>query len=86
MEKWSEFAVSGVSTDTPYNIMFGAGTLYKNLTYSKENKKWSGTILGASSGGNKLSIKPEITTIEVDELRLKRRDCHRKQVRRRRSK
>ena len=66
MEKWSEFAVSGVSADTPYNIMLGAGTLYKNLTYSKENKKWSGTILGASSGGNKLSIKPEITTIDVD--------------------
>lgn len=66
MKNWSEFAVSGVSADTPYNIMLGAGTLYKNLTYSKENKKWSGTILGASSGGNKLSIKPEITAIEVD--------------------
>jgi len=63
---WTDFAVSGVSETTPTNIMLGAGTLYKNITYSAESSKWSGTILGATSGGNKLSIKPEITNIEVD--------------------
>lgn len=63
---WTDFAVSGVSETTPTNIMLGAGTLYKNLTYSKEASKWTGTILGATSGGNKLSIKPEITNIDVD--------------------
>lgn len=66
MADWTDFAVSGVSKDTPTNIMLGAGTLYKNLTYSKETSRWSGTILGATNGGNKLTIKPEITTIEVD--------------------
>lgn len=64
--EWTDFAVSGVSKDTPTNIMLGAGTLYKNLTYSAESNKWTGTILGATNGGNKLSIKPEITNIEVD--------------------
>ena len=63
---WSDFAVSGVSKTTPTNIMLGAGTLYKNLVNSSESKKWSGTILGATSGGNKLSIKPEVTPIDVD--------------------
>ena len=66
MADWSEFAVSGVSASTPLNIMLGAGTLYKNFEYSAESSKWTGTILGATSGGNKLSIKPEVTNIEVD--------------------
>ena len=43
---WTDFAVSGVSETTPTNIMLGAGTLYKNITYSAESSKWSGTILG----------------------------------------
>lgn len=63
---WTDFAVSGVSESTPTNIMLGAGTLYKNLAYSDTSHKWTGTILGATSGGNKLSIKPEITNIDVD--------------------
>ena len=66
MANWTDFSVSGVSATTPANIMLGAGTLYKNLVYSKDSNKWTGTILGATSGGNKLSIKPEITDIEVD--------------------
>lgn len=66
MANWTDFSVSGVSATTPTNIMLGAGTLYKNLVYSKDSNKWTGTILGATSGGNKLSIKPEITDIEVD--------------------
>ena len=66
MPNWEEFSVSGVSATTPYNIMLGAGTLYRDLTYSTEESKWSGTILGATSGGNKLTIKPEVTPIDVD--------------------
>lgn len=48
MADWTEFAVSGVSEDTPKNIMLGAGTLYKNFEYSTESSKWTGTILGAT--------------------------------------
>ena len=47
MADWAEFAVSGVSEDTPKNIMLGAGTLYKNFKFdSSGSNKWTGTILG----------------------------------------
>lgn len=78
MADWSEFAVSGVSEDTPKSIMLGAGTLYKNLEYSTESKKWTGTILGATSGGTKLSITPEITDIEVDGVLVKAKGLRQK--------
>lgn len=78
MADWTEFAVSGVSEDTPKNIMLGAGTLYKNFEYSKESSKWTGTILGATSGGNKLTITPTITDIEVDGVLVKAKGLRQK--------
>ena len=68
MADWSEFKVSGVTENTPKSIMLGAGTLYKNLTYNADSatNKWSGTIIGATSGGTKLTITPEVLNIEVD--------------------
>lgn len=66
---WSEFAVSGVTASTPKNIMLGAGTLYKNFAY--QTSAWTGTIIGATSGGTKLSIVPEILDIEVDGVKVK---------------
>lgn len=66
---WSEFKVSGVTADTPKNIMLNAGTLYKNFKYS--STKWDGTIIGATSGGTKLTITPEILDIEVDGVLVK---------------
>lgn len=70
---WSEFKVSGVTENTPKSIMLGAGTLYKNLKYNTGNTtdKWSGDIIGATSGGTKLTITPEITDIEVDGVLVK---------------
>lgn len=70
---WSEFKVSGVTENTPKSIMLGAGTLYKNLKYNTGNvtNKWSGDIIGATSGGTKLTITPEITDIEVDGVLVK---------------
>lgn len=78
MADWTEFAVSGVSEDTPKNIMLGAGTLYKNFVYSAESSKWTGTILGATSGGNKLTITPTITDIELDGVRVKAKGLRQK--------
>lgn len=69
MADWSEFKVSGVTENTPKNIMLGAGTLYKGLTFSET--KWSGTIIGATSGGSKLSIVPEVYDIPVDGVLVK---------------
>lgn len=54
----------GVTADTPKNILFGAGTYHKNLKF--EGNKWSGDIIGATSGGGKISIVGEFINIEVD--------------------
>ncbi|NCE98402.1 hypothetical protein [Emergencia sp. 1XD21-10] len=71
MADWSEFKVSGVTKETPKNIMLGAGTLYKDLKFDSETSKWAGTIIGATSGGTKLSIKAEILDVEVDGVLVK---------------
>ncbi|MCI8285371.1 MAG: hypothetical protein HFE90_08945 [Firmicutes bacterium] len=68
---WEEFAVSGVTESTPTNILLGAGTLYRNFVFDAEAKKWNGAILGATSGGNKLSIVPEVLDIEADGVLVK---------------
>lgn len=57
---------SGVSANTPQNILFGAGTIHKNLTYTEGAWNFDASIMGATSGGSKLSIIPEVTKIEVD--------------------
>ena len=66
---WEEFKVSGVTENTPKNIMLGAGTLMKNFVYA--DNAWTGTIFGATSGGTKLSIVPEILNIDVDGVPVK---------------
>lgn len=54
----------GVSETTPKNILFGAGTFHKGLKF--EGNKWSGTCIGATSGGGKVSIEGEYVDIELD--------------------
>lgn len=54
----------GVTSGTPSNILLGAGTFHKDLTFS--GGAWSGTILGATSGGGKISITGEFKDIELD--------------------
>lgn len=71
MATWDEFKVSGVTASTPKNIMLGAGTLYRNLVFA--DSKWTGEVIGATSGGTKLSIVPEILDIEVDGVLVKAR-------------
>ena len=58
-----------VTTETPSNILLGAGTYLKGLKY--EGNKWSGTPLGATSGGGKISIKGELMDLEVDGMLVK---------------
>lgn len=75
MADWSEFKVSGVTENTPKSIMLGAGTLYKNLKFTAGTSggqgSWGGTIIGATSGGTKLTITPELMDIEVDGVLVK---------------
>lgn len=54
----------GVTTTTPGNILLGAGTYHKGLKWT--NNKWEGTIIGATNGGGKVSIKGELKDLEVD--------------------
>lgn len=56
----------GVSTTTPENVLLGAGTVHKNLKWDASSKKWTGEVIGATSGGNKLAIAGEIVNIELD--------------------
>ena len=54
----------GVNESTPKNVLLGAGTYMKGLKY--EGNKWTGTVIGATNGGGKVSIKGEFTDIELD--------------------
>lgn len=56
----------GVSASTPENILLGAGTIHRNLTWDSASKKWTGEIIGATSGGTKVTIAGEIIDIELD--------------------
>ena len=63
---------NGVTKGTPEKIPFGAGTIHKGLKYT-EGTGWNfaESLVGATSGGSKLSIVPEITTIEVDGVHVR---------------
>lgn len=58
---------TGVTAGTPKNILFGAGTIHKNLSYtSGSGWNFENSIIGATSGGSKVSIVPEFLDVEVD--------------------
>lgn len=67
----------GITENTPKEILLGAGAYYKNLKYTPD-KGWEGTILGATTGGGKVSITPEYMTIEVDGATVKVRGLEKK--------
>lgn len=56
----------GISTDTPKDILLGAGTFHKNLTWDSSSKAWGGTCVGATSGGGKVAIEGEYLDLELD--------------------
>lgn len=62
----SEFKSSGVTENTPKNIMFGAGTIHRGLKFSTSAWNFEESLIGATSGGGKVSIVPEFTDVEVD--------------------
>ena len=67
----------GVTEKTPQSIMFGAGTIHKGLTFTPGVSEAPGTwnfkesLYGATSGGTKLTITPELVDIEVDGMNVK---------------
>lgn len=62
----------GITTNTPKNILFGAGTIHKGLEFTAGVGETAGSwnfaesLLCATGDGNSLTIEPEITDIEVD--------------------
>lgn len=57
---------NGVTANTPKNILFGAGTIHKGLKYEGSAWNFTESLVGATSGGSKLSIVPEIFEVPVD--------------------
>lgn len=57
---------SGYTADTPKRYLLNAGALVKNLTWDSGESKWSYDLLGATSGGSKLSLKNNLRQVEVD--------------------
>ena len=57
---------NGVTANTPKNILFGAGTIHKGLKYEGTAWNFTESLVGATNGGSKLSIVPEITKVPVD--------------------
>jgi hypothetical protein len=62
----SSMGKHGITTDTPDNILLGAGTFHRGLKWDSTTKKWTGTIIGATKGGGKITIKGDIKDIELD--------------------
>lgn len=58
---------NGVTANTTKNILFGAGTIHKGLKYT-DGSGWNfaESCVGATSGGSKLSIVPEVYDVPVD--------------------
>ncbi|MCD8127490.1 MAG: hypothetical protein LUD82_08645 [Clostridiales bacterium] len=54
----------GITTETIKKMVLGAGVIYKNLKYA--DGEWSGTVLGATSGGIKFNWEATWLDIEVD--------------------
>lgn len=75
---YEELKKHGITSDTPENLMLGAGIICHNLVYNSTQSKWTYDILGATSGGNKVSIIPEITTVEADGALVKIKGLDRK--------
>lgn len=57
---------TGYTENTPNSYWVDAGAVYKNLKWDNSAKEWKGTLLGATSDGNKVSIEQEYRKIDVD--------------------
>lgn len=60
-----EIKKTGFDVNTANNFVVNAGAVYQNLTWT-EGTGWTGTRLGATSGGNSVTISNEFRDIEID--------------------
>ena len=66
MSVFEKFRKSGITESTTKSLLLNAAVLYKDLIYNQTEKKWSGTLLGATSGGTKVNISSDYQEIEID--------------------
>lgn len=57
---------SGYTSKTPKRFNLNAGALLKNLKWDTTTKKWSGDLLGATSGGSSISLVNTYRQAEID--------------------
>lgn len=57
---------TGVTANTPKNIAFGSGTIHRGLKLVDGAWNYTESLVGATNGGSKVSIVPEIQKVEVD--------------------
>ncbi len=62
----AELQRTGYTSSTPQNYLIDAGAIYQNLTFDDSEGRWDGDLLGATAGGNKVSISNEYRVVEVD--------------------
>ena len=61
-----EFKSSGITEKTPKTVVLGAGTIHKGLKFTESAWNFAESLICATSGGSKLTIKPEFYDIPVD--------------------
>lgn len=70
---------NGVTAKTPENVLFGAGTIHKGLKYATGTGwNFADSVVGATSGGSKLSIIPEVYDVPADGASVKAKGLRRK--------
>ena len=62
----AEFKSSGITENTPKTVMLGAGTIHRGLTFNGDAWNFAESLICATSGGSKLTIKPEFYDVPVD--------------------
>ena len=68
---------NGVTENTVKNILFGAGTIHKNLKYTS-TWNFEESCVGATKGGSSFNITPEFYSVEPDGSTVAIKDFKRK--------
>ena len=69
---------SGVTANTPKNILFGPGTIHKGLKHTGSAWNFAESLVGATSGGSKFSIVPTVTPVPVDGVTVRMKGLDKK--------
>ena len=61
--------ITGATENTPKSILLSAGTIHRGLeSVAESGWNFKETVIGATSGGNKITFTPEIVVPEIDGL------------------